>query len=232
MRKRNRLAMMAALAAGSLGLALAQSASAGVIAQWTFETSAPTTAGPISPEVGSGAASGSHAGATVYSSPSGNGSTHSYSSSLWAIGDYYQFTTSTTGSSGIQIVFDQGSSNTGPRDFILDYSTDGTNFTQFGSQYSVVANAAPNPTWNPSTYNSIYNVSFDLSSVTALDNQAAIYFRLVDNSTFSANGGTVGTGGTDRVDNVTIGTGIVPEPASLALLGVGGLLIVARRRRA
>src|SRR5438105_15687052 len=77
------------------------------IAQWTFETSAPTTAGPIAPEVGSGSASGSHAGAAVYSSPAGNGSVHSYSANTWAVGDYWQFQTSTLGSSGISLSWDQ-----------------------------------------------------------------------------------------------------------------------------
>ena len=68
-------------------LAVASSASATTIATWTFETSVPTTAGPFSPEVGAGSAIGSHASsATVYSSPSGNGSFHSFSSTNWGVG--------------------------------------------------------------------------------------------------------------------------------------------------
>ncbi|MDB6125107.1 MAG: hypothetical protein JWQ71_4100 [Pedosphaera sp.] len=54
------------------------------IALWTFETTAPTTAGPISPETGSGSALGSHtSGSAVYSSPSGNGSAKSFSANFW-----------------------------------------------------------------------------------------------------------------------------------------------------
>ena len=90
-------------------------ASASVIADWTFETSQPATAGPFSPETGAGSATGSHAGAAVYSTPAGNGSSHSFSSNTWAVGDYYQYQVSTTGLDDISIQFDQTSSNTGPR---------------------------------------------------------------------------------------------------------------------
>jgi len=62
-------------------LAAAQATRADIIATWTFETSVPTTAGPFSPEVGSGSALGYHAsGSAVYSNPAGNGSLESFSS--------------------------------------------------------------------------------------------------------------------------------------------------------
>jgi hypothetical protein len=203
-------------------------ASAGTISQWTFETSQPATAGPFSPEVGSGSAVGSHAGASTYSSPAGNGSSHSFSSNTWAIGDYYQFSVSTTGLAGIGLSFDQTSSNTGPRDFKLQYSNDGSSYTDYGT-YTVLANGgAPNSSWNATTYQSAYTFSYDLSSITALDNQANIYFRLVDTSTTSANGGTVGTSGTNRVDNVTVTA--VPEPAAMVLALAGALCMGGCRR--
>ena len=175
---------------------------------------------------------GLHAGATVYSSPAGNSSAHSFSSTLWAVGDYYQFEVSTAGLANVKLSWDQTSSNTGPRDFVLQYSTNGTSFTTFGSQYSVLANGAPNTPWTsvPGTPNPAYTFTQDLSSLTALNNAATVYFRFTDNSTVSANGGAVGTGGTDRVDNVTV-TG-VPEPGSivLAALGAVGLVMALRRR--
>src|SRR5438445_7640310 len=101
-----------------LGLAPV-SARGAVIADWTFEnlttsTSAAATVGPITPEVGAGSASGVHAAATtVYSTPAGNGSVKSLSSTAWAVGDYYQFTVSTTGLVDLGLSLDASSSNTG-----------------------------------------------------------------------------------------------------------------------
>ena len=214
-------------------------AQATIIADWTFENApqpSGTSAadGPFSPATGSGSASELHASAsTVYSSPAGNGSTHSFSSTMWAVGDYYQFQVSTAGLDDVGLSWDQTSSSTGPKDYELQYSTDGSTFTNFLA-YSVLANASPNPVWNATTSSSIYSFAVDLSSITAIDDQAAVYFRLVDADTISAGGGTVGTSGTDRVDNVAVsGSPVsVPEPNSvfLALLGGVGIGLVSIRR--
>lgn len=201
------------------------SASAQTIAQWTFETSVPTTAGPLAAEVGVGSALGFHVGASVYSNPVGNGSAESFSSNTWGVDDYYQFSLSTVGYSGLMVSFDQASSSTGPRDFALTYSTDGSTFTSFAN-YSVLLNGAPSGAWSSSTNNPLYAISFNLSSVTALDNAANVHFRLVNTSTFTPSGGTVATGGANRVDNFTVA--VVPEPSGLAALG--GLLLLAGRK--
>jgi len=210
-------------------------AHADTIATWTFETSIPLAAGAFAPEVGTGAALGLHAsGSTAYSSPVGNGSAHSFSSTNWGVGDYYQFRVSTIGFSGITLSWDQASSNTGPRDFKLAYSTNGTTFTDFAT-YSVLANATPNPTWSSSTALSLYAFTQNLSSITALNGQSNVYFRLIDTSTVSANGGAIGTGGTDRVDNFSVSgsqIAVTPIPAAIWLLGSGLLSLggLARRR--
>jgi hypothetical protein len=221
-----------------LSVALVMTVSATVnafplLADWGFEVNTPPDStdaaanGPHSPDGGSGAASGLHAGAlTDWTTPAGNGSANSYSTNTWAVGDYYQFCTSTLGESNISLDWDHTSSNTGPRDFIIQWSNGG-GFTTFGGNHAVLANGTPNPAWNATTSDAGYHFSENLSSVTALNNQAQICLRLVDNSTVSANGGVVAAGGTSRVDNVRINT---PEPATLSLLMVGGLALIRRRR--
>lgn len=213
----------------TLGLIVAASiVQAQTIAQWTFETSVPATAGPFNPEVGSGSALGSHAGAATYSSPAGNGSSHSFSANTWAVGDSWQFEVSTFGINNVGLSFDQTSSNTGPKDYNLDYSlNNGATWTTVIS-YSVLANAAPNPTWNGTTSSSLYTFTPNLAG--AADDQASVWFRLINTDTVSANGGVVASTGTDRVDNFTVA--VVPEPTSLSLLGGFGLLAwFASRRR-
>ena len=134
-----------------LGLVNARAACAisGItIAQWTFETSFTSiittnaTDGPLSPEAGSGSASGVHASsATAWSSPVGNGSPHSFSANGWAVGDYYQFQVNLSIYTNVVLAWDQASSSTGPQDFVLQYSTDGVNFSGVGT-YMVLANTA------------------------------------------------------------------------------------------
>src|SRR5262249_5365771 len=95
----------------------ASPASADIVAQWTFESSQPASAGPFSPELGSGSASGFHASTSPYTSPVGNGSAHSYSSNKWRVGDYSQFTVSASGYQNIHVSWDQISSIQGPAYF-------------------------------------------------------------------------------------------------------------------
>jgi hypothetical protein len=200
------------------------------IADWTFDTSAPTTAGPYNPEIGAGSAWGS--GLNVYSSPAGNGSAHSFSANGWATAspttnDYWEFEVSTLGLSGITVTYDQNGSSTGPRDFVFQYSTDGTTFTPVGSQYSLASGI----TWSTTGSPQGTHESDDLSSITALNNQSTVYFRIVDNSTVDIAGGAVGASGTDRVDNFLV-TAAIPEPSTVLLVGAGlvGLLAIRRRR--
>jgi hypothetical protein len=204
-------------------IALAVSTRATVISQWTFETSQPTTAGPISPEVGSGTASSS--GVANLNSPTGNGSAHSYSGNTWDVGDYWQFQLGTLGFQDILIAFDQTSSSTGPRDFKLAYSTDGSAFTDF-QNYTVSATS-----WSSGTFSSGSHYSFDLSAIGSIENATAVYFRLVDTSTTTPGGGTVASGGTDRVDNFLVsGTaaGTVPDvlPTGLSTAVIVGILLL------
>lgn len=203
---------------------------ADTIALWTFETSQPTTAGPYSPEVGSGAASGYHAGATIYSSPVGNGSAHSYSANGWSVGDYWQFQVSTLGFEAISISWNQAGSSTGPGDFILQFSTDGTSFSQVGSDYLV-----PLVDWTSGSFHNGFTFTPDLSGIAALiADQANVYFRLVDNSSIAISGASVGGGGTDRVDNFLVTgsalTASVPDTLPAGFSAVTFLILLALAR--
>jgi hypothetical protein len=113
--------------------------------QWYFEDTSPLITGSgtslsgIAPEFGSGTASAFHASPlTVWSSPVGNGSSHSFSADHWAVGDYWQFQISTIGLAPDFITYDQTRSSTGPAQFKLSYSTDGVNFTSFPSSSPIV----------------------------------------------------------------------------------------------
>ncbi len=203
-----------------------------VLARWNFEVADVSGTAATEPTFTTGSAvadsgdmtAGSsvtalHASAaTVWSTPSGNGSANSLSSNNWAVDDYYQFTFATTGYSDLKIQWDQTASSTGPAYFKVQYSTDGTNFTDLpGGAYSLKYTYLSKPiSWSSSINNDTSTFSFDLSGISGLDNQAAVYIRLVDTSTVSYGGATVGTGGSNRVDNFivsgTVATVVVPGP--------------------
>jgi len=182
---------------------------------WSFESDntnafagiTATTVGNIAADIGSGVATGVHVSAsTAWTAAVGDGSPDSWNANHWGVGDYFQFQLSTLGIAGIQLAWDQTSSATGPRDFVLKYSTNGTTFTQFGGTFTVLVNTATGgrTNWQSGVYDGAYHTNVDLSSIPALDNQSNVYFRLVNNSTTSAGGGTIGATGSDRVDNFLV----------------------------
>jgi PEP-CTERM motif len=214
-----KVALTAAIAlAASVVISGRASAVNDLNAGWTFEAPGFMPAVPVSvlagqpgpsafadggtpANIGTATAKGVHAAATTMTTPVGNGSTQSYSTNVWSVGDYYQFQTSTTGATNIGFQVEQTGSGTGPRDFKIQYSTDNITYTD-GGTYSLSgpswSSAAPISPPQSDTY------AFDFSSITALNNQPSVYFRLTDTSTTSITGGTVGTAGSGRIDNVGI----------------------------
>lgn len=223
--------MFKTLLAATAIAAVTLPAQAVTVVQWDFEAvTAPmgtsTSFNGIASSTGTGTASSVHAAPATYSTVAGNGSSKSVSSNGWAVGDFWQFSFSTVGYSGVSLSFDQAGSNTGPRDFTLAYSTGGGAYTSVGS-YTVALS-----TFGSNSYNSAFTFTYDLSAISALNNQSTLAFRLVDATTTSINAGTVAAGGTDRVDNFTVLAAPVPEPGTYALLlaGLGALGFIARRR--
>lgn len=219
-------------------LALGGSAAAShgaILTEWTFESlataasSAATYTDPNAPEVSANAGTtsftGVHAASASFSIPVGNGSNKSLAANTWAAGDYWQFDAG-AGAAGLQVEFDQVSSSTGPLSFALDYTTNGgATFTRKAT-YAVSAvvgfsTLAPK-TDTPPRY------LFDFTGTTAVETAADVTFRLTALTAGS------GTGGTDRVDNVTVGTALtpptVPEPATAGLVAVAAGAALARRR--
>lgn len=230
-----------ALAIAAL-VAAAPMASAAVISSWNFEgLTLPNTAGSNPPapttgsyaaDVGPGQITGVHAAATsVWSTPSGNGSTKSFSVNGWGLGDYWEFTSDTTGQSGIMLLVDATGSNTGPRDFQVQYSSTGNAgpYTNLPSgAYSLVNSAFSAGT---EQFTTPPRFLFDLSGVAALDNNPSVAFRLTTTSTVSINAGTVASGGTSRIDNVIVGTNLaIPEPASAAFGLIAAAALIRRRK--
>ena len=230
--------MKKALATLAIFALAAFAAKADTLADWTFEntgiagvTGSDFTYGPADTGVQTAGSSmtGHHASATsAWSFAAGPGSARSLSATGWAVNDYFQFSLSTANYQDLQIGFDARGSNTGPRDFSIAYTTDGSTFTNFNTY--TVANVSWNSTQTAPPTASHY--SFDLSAIDSLENQGTVYFRLIDNSTTSITGGTVSSGGTSAIDNFTVSATAVPEPATIAMLTIGaGIMAGAMRRR-
>ena len=186
------------------------------IAKWNFESLGTlSTSGTVyngaAATVGVNASGssmkGNHASAaSSWINAVGNGSATSLSGNGWAIGDYYQFQTSTLGFSTVYVSVDQTGSNTGPRDFQFSYSLDGTNYTNVGSVYAI-SNATA---WSSTVYKPEHTRTFDLSSISGVAGQSVVYFRLTNTSTVSLVNGIVGTGGTSRVENFSVSGTLCP----------------------
>ena len=189
---------------------------------WTFEVSRPSGSKaanvPITgilPEYGIGMASEVHTNATIYSHPSGNGSTNSFSVTNWTKGDYFEFACSNISLCfNWSVSWDQVSSYTGPGEFQLQYSFDGVTFNNIGQPNQVYANgdlAGPGPYWNYTTFNPTTHYIQNLSSISADPGVGTVWFRLLDVSEVSADRNKVGPSGADRVDNFKLtSTGTVP----------------------
>jgi len=139
---------------------------------------------------------------TSWSSLSGNGSSKSLHATNWSVEDYFQFQLSTTYYDSLLLTVEQTSSNAGPRDFKLQYSLNGTSYTDITTyQVPYLTGFWSSP---PTNYQPQSAFRFDLSSLTGIHNQSLVYFRLVNTSTTSMLGTIVQATGTSRIDNITL----------------------------
>jgi len=131
-------------------------------------------------------------------------------------GRHLQFQINTTGLGDVVFTAAMRATATGMQTVTVQWSLDGTNFT----------NAGTLGTLNTSAYQLM---TFDLSSVNAIENQASAYVRLVFSNPARNSSGNLSSAGNVRIDNVQF-NGVVPNPGTLALLGLGAM-VGGRRRR-
>ena len=211
-----------------LGIVAAAPASAALIyAQWTFEGSQPTSAGPHAPEVGAGSAFVFHQGNSTYSSPTGNGSAHSFSSTGWAVGDYLQFNyPQEFGGPGAgfypRFRFDIASNAANPPVFLVQRSRNGGSFQTISSSSVVKSDAPPSSPWNSSTRQLTY--SYTLGGVETLSGNSISYRLLCNDAPFP-----ISQDVNVRVDNVIFE--LVPEPGTGLLAACAALGAAMLRRR-
>jgi hypothetical protein len=134
----------------------------------------------------------------------GEGGTGTYApnASKWDEGagaKYWQISTSTEGFSEIRLGSKQRSSNTGPRDFKVQYSTDGTTWADVPGAQITVAN------------NFTTGVLAGIELPADCDNQPALHLRWIMAGNASVNDETVGSAGTSRIDGIEL-TGTSQDP--------------------
>lgn len=207
---------------------VAAASQAVVITQWNFNDSTNNASignGVITLVGGIGQAYVSGSGSTDPTQPGLSLNTLSYPAQNTASGTAgAAFSTSTVGYQNIVVSFDTRHSNTASRYFDFQYTLDGTNYTTF-------------TTMDEAGTTAFASRSVNLSSIAGANNNANFGVRLV--SVFSPAGGyevTAGTGvyspnGTKRYDMFTFSGDAVPEPATMAVLGLGVAAVLRRRAK-
>jgi len=204
---------------GLISLALVQlQAQNEVIAGWTFESE--VVSERINADLGNSNNTGENVQVitpvsinfTTYVQGSGGTGTFAKNSNQWqeesGTEKYWQVRVNTLGYNNLQISSKQLGSNTGPRDFRIDYSLDGTDWIAIPGSDITVAN------------NFTSGVVNALSAPEAASNQGQVFFRWIPTSNISINGGTTASTGTNRIDDILIegvalGEDVAPTPSTL-----------------
>ncbi len=159
---------------------------------------------------------------TPFTSSTSNGSTTYYMGGVGlgtGTDDYLQFATSSKGFGDMSLSLRLRASNTGPGSFQLQYSLDGTSFTNLttgtysysytsynsaGESYNVsdagdIADGIAKTSFAPGKY---VEFTFDIPNEAA--NAEFMYIRMIPGAEAAKTGSTLGTRGTLRVDSVVV----------------------------
>jgi hypothetical protein len=247
------------LSVSSFMLATASASGQGVITQWNFNSTIGVNNAPV-PSIGTGTATPVGmtnnannadilaAGGTPTSSDTAvpnnawrvRGSVANGWSGTQQLFSGARFNAPTTGFVDILLSLDIFPTDGSPRHAQMQYTLDGTNFVSFGS----LLDFNPlNDRWNN-------GIAFNLSSIAGANDNPNFGFQIVSafspveftnangvqpaNTAFQrANAGPQvynGTAGNYRFDSVTFSGTVIPAPGAAALVGLGGLIAVRRRR--
>jgi hypothetical protein len=136
-------------------------------------------------------------------------------------GGFVDFSFSTIDLEDIILTFARQRSGTGFSTNTWSFSNDGgLTFTTAATETIGVAGTA-------TTYAGEGVQTIDFSSFSGIEDQVSVIVRLTLSNPTSATAAS----GNNRFDNINFSGTVIPEPASLALLGLGSLLIAGRRRQ-
>ncbi len=108
-------------------------------------------------------------------------------SNNWNLEDNFEISIDTTSYEDLILIFDSKASSTGPTEFKIQYSSDGTTFVDLSGSTTSISNTF---TENPMH-------TFDISSITAIDNNANVKIKIVSDEAGSGSG-------TFTIDNLKI----------------------------
>lgn len=176
-----------------------------MMAGWTFDEAGLSTTNPaptpsLTNVIASASANGvGNVGFTATGSHSGSAWSGNGWSQTGTPSSFFEFNVNTVGYMGVSISFWHSRSDTGPLSVSVQYSADGSTFTEFNT-YTINT--------------SVTQTSIGLSSITSLDNNPDVKIRI-----YGIN--ATGAGGTLRIDDVIFTgcslvsiDGIVPNPTN------------------
>lgn len=143
-----------------------------------------------------------------------------------------EFLTSTLGYKDIVLTYDWSPTTQGVKHQQVQYTTDGSSWTNVGALQV-----------GPATESWVNGITIDMSAIVDVNNNPLFGARIV--SAYAPSGPNAGqyvnlagnpinsTSGNWRIDTITVSGNVVPEPATLALVGLGavGICGLFRRRR-